>query len=131
MKRLVALDSDRGSASLELVIVFPAVLLLLFGIVQGGIWYHARNVAAFAAAEGLRATQALDGSPAAGQDRAEATLSHTGAAGFLSAASVSATRGPQQATVTVSGRAPGLFPGMALAIRQSATGPVERLLETP
>jgi Flp pilus assembly protein TadG len=124
-------NAERGSASLELVVAFPAVLALIFGIVQGGLWYHARNVAALAAAEGLRATQAIDGSTSAGRVRAQSTLAHTGAEGFLSATSVSATRGPQEATVTVTGRAVGLFPAVKLDIRQSATGPVERLLEKP
>ena len=126
-----SMGGERGSASLELVVAFPAVLALIFGIVQGGLWYHGRNVAALAAAEGLRAAQAIDGSTAGGRDRAHATLAHTGAEGFLSNPMVAATRGPREATVTVSGRAVGLFPGLKLTIRQSASGPVERLLENP
>lgn len=110
---------------------FPAVLLLIFGIVQGGLWYHGRNVAAMAAAEGLRAAQAIDGTPAAGQLRASATLSHAGAAGFLRGTSVAADRGQRTASVTVSGAAVALFPALRIPIRVTATGPVEHLLETP
>lgn len=119
---------QRGSAALELVIVFPAILLLLFGIVQGGLWYHARNVAGLAAAEGLRAAQAKDSSAQAGRAQAAGLLDRVGA-GTLVGSAVTAERGPSSATVTVSGRAPALFPGFALPVRRSATGPVERILK--
>lgn len=122
-------DRERGSTALELVVVFPAVLLLLFGIVQGGLWYHARNVAGLAAAEGLRAAQAKDGSADAGRAQAAGLLARVGAQGVLTGLAVTAERGSSTAAVTVSGRAPALFPGLQLSVTRSASGPVERFLK--
>ena len=41
--------------SLEIAILAPALLLLVFSIVQGGLWFHARNLAQAAAQEGAAA----------------------------------------------------------------------------
>ena len=47
------LGNDRGGV-LETVIIWPVVLLLFFGAVQGALYFHARNVAMKAGEEGLR-----------------------------------------------------------------------------
>ena len=46
---------DRGSASVELVVLMPLLLLILFAGVQGAVYYHARTLAIAAAQEGARA----------------------------------------------------------------------------
>ena len=50
---------EAGSTTLELVVIFPVVLLLIFGIVQTAVWYHARTLAMLAAQDGLRTVAAL------------------------------------------------------------------------
>ena len=116
-----------GSVTLELTVIFPAVLLLIFGIVQAAVWYHGRTLAMLAAQDGLRVVQALDGSAAAGRTQATAALADNGATGFLTDPRVTATRTPTSATVTVTAHSVALLPGVALPVRQRATGPVERL----
>ena len=116
-----------GSVTLELTVIFPAVLLLIFGIVQAAVWYHGRTLAMLAAQDGLRVVQALDGSAAAGRDQTTAALADNGATGFLTDPRVTATRTPTSATVTVTARSVALLPGVALPVSQRATGPVERL----
>ena len=116
-----------GSVTLELTVIFPAVLLLIFGIVQAAVWYHGRTLALLAAQDGLRVVQALDGSAAAGRDQTTAALADNGATGFLTDPRVTATRTPTSGTVTVTARSVALLPGVALPVSQRATGPVERL----
>lgn len=42
---------DRGATTLELSLVFPIFLTLLFVVIQAGLYFHARNVASTAAQE--------------------------------------------------------------------------------
>ena len=35
---------DAGSASVEIAILGPALLFLVFAIVQGGLWFYAHNL---------------------------------------------------------------------------------------
>ena len=119
------LRGERGSVSLELAVLFPIVLLLVFTIVQAGIYYYARTLAMTAAQEGLREASALAGTPAQGTDKAASFLDRT-ADGWVTARSVTTDRTSRTATVTVTGRSISLIPGMpGLPIQQQATGPVE------
>ncbi len=121
------LRGERGSASLELVVVFPAVLVLILGIVQAGIYWHSRTLALTAAQEGLRIASAMHGNTNAGVDRASAFLDRAGADGWLTHQHVNADRTTTHATITITGRAMSLVPGLpGLPVRQHATGPVER-----
>jgi Flp pilus assembly protein TadG len=61
---------ERGSVAVELAIVAPALMLLVLGVLQFGLWYHAQNVVETAALEGARVAAAEDGSPGAGESRA-------------------------------------------------------------
>src|SRR5688500_14353516 len=70
--------SQLGSASLELVVIFPAVLALIFGAVQIALFFHARNVALAAAQEGARAAAAQHGTAAAGGSSTWAFLDRVG-----------------------------------------------------
>ena len=116
-----------GSATLELTVIFPAVLLLIFGIVQAAVWYHGRTLAMLAAQDGLRVVQALDGSAEAGRSQTSEALADNGATGFLTDPRVTATRTPTSATVTVTARSVALLPGVSLPVSQRASGPVERI----
>ncbi len=119
---------ERGSGSLELVVVFPAVLLLIFGVLQGALYYHARNVALAAAEEGLRDARVENASGQAGVQRAESFLADAGGTGVLNSSAVTASRSATQVTVTVTGSAPSVLPGLGgFAVSQSASGPVERV----
>lgn len=118
---------ERGSFSLEIAVLFPVVLLLTFGVVQAALWFHARDVALSAAQNGVRAARAYNGSQGAGQQQASAFLTQAGGSGVLKNAAVFASRGAQQATVTVTGQAPKVITLLpTLSVTQTATGPVER-----
>ncbi len=118
---------DRGSATLEITVLFPVVLLLILGVVQGALYYHARDVALAAAADGLTAARSRTGSAEQGRRAAVAFLARAGGDDVLHAAQVSAARAGASATVTVTGRAVSLLPGLpGWSISQAASGPVER-----
>jgi len=100
---------ERGTVSLELALVAPALMLLMLGVLQFGLWYHAQEVVQGAALEGARVAAAEDGSAAAGQARAMELLREgLGTAATEEAASASV--GPDVARVRVTARFQGLLP---------------------
>jgi Flp pilus assembly protein TadG len=119
-------ERDRGFTTLEFAILAPALLLLIFGIIQGALIVHARHVALAAVSEGLAVATTVDASAGDGLAAANRMLDRAGGPGVLDQAQVTATRTRHAATVTVSGAAPRLIPGVRWRITQTATGPVER-----
>ncbi|MFF8717052.1 TadE family protein [Streptomyces sp. NPDC015184] len=119
-------SDDRGDASLQMAIVFPFVLLLTIAVVQGSMWYYARQIALTAAREGAAEARAYQAGPGDGSARAHEVLRRT-AGDSLLGYSVSATSDGQRVRVQVSGTAQSMIPGVSgLRITQSASGPVER-----
>ncbi|PSL01382.1 TadE-like protein [Haloactinopolyspora alba] len=118
---------ERGAATLEIAIVFPIVLLITFGVIEGALWYHARNVALAAAEEGVRAATGDGGTPGAGVEEARDFALRAGADDTLSAVTVSSTSTPSEVSITVTGHSLTLFPGWSgHEVTQTASGPVER-----
>jgi Flp pilus assembly protein TadG len=100
---------ERGSASLELALVAPALMLLVLGVLQFGLWYHAQNVVEAAALEGARVAAAEDGSAGAGKSRALEVLDEgLGQAAVDRGATTSI--GQESAFVQVTAQMPGLLP---------------------
>lgn len=119
-------SGDRGSVSLELVILLPAVFAVMFVGMQAALYHHARTVAIAAAQEGARAAGAENGRSSDGTAAASTFLDDAGDDALLGA-TASANRTPTTATVTVEGFSLSVIPGWKPVIRQSATVPVERL----
>ncbi len=127
---LSRLRNDHGSATLQLVAVFPAFLLMVLLVVQSALVWHARNIAEAAAQEGLRQARLFDGSSSAGQAEARSFLSQT-AGDLLTGAAVTVERTNQQARVEVRGRALSLLPGIRPRVDAVAAGPIERFVPAP
>jgi Flp pilus assembly protein TadG len=107
--------SERGSTSVQMVILMPVLFSVMFLGLQAALFYHARTVAIAAAQEGARAAGAETGSAAAGgSDVLENSL-------------VFGSRSATEATVTVRGAALSVIPGWSPIVQQSATVPVERI----
>lgn len=70
-------ERQAGSVALEMVLVFPALLLTLLAVVQVALVAHASHVVEAAAAEGARAAR-LAGAPEAGRARAAAFVERLG-----------------------------------------------------
>ena len=114
---------DRGSSVVEMAILTPALLLLLFGIVQAGLFYNARNIATTAAQVGVGVARAENGSFGQG---ATATRSYLQQFDSLASAQVGGGRTANNVTITVAVDAPSVLPGLSLPqINASASAPVE------
>lgn len=118
---------ERGSASIQLVILLPALFAVLFIGMQAALFYHARTVAIAAAQEGARAAGAEHGHESDGVQAANDFIAEAGGHDVLTSTSLTADRTATQATVTVSGYSLSVIPGWHVRITQSATVPVERL----
>lgn len=118
---------DRGSATLEVSILAPVLLLVVFTIIQVGLWSYARSLALGAAQEGVAAGRAHGSSAGAGQARARSFLEAT-AGDSLLGSTVTSTATAATLRIEVTGRALSVLPGVpGLPVRQGAEGPIERV----
>ncbi len=111
--------------TIQVAILFPAVLLWLMLIVQYGLWWHAKQVADAAAAEAVEAAQVERGT--AGEGRA-AAASYLAQAGNLTGVTVTVDRQPTVVTAEVRGDAPQLVPGFGWTVTARSQAPVERFV---
>ena len=125
---------DSGASALELSIVAPAVLLLIFSTIQFALWSYGRNVALQAAREGVSRLRTVpsdadtDAAREAIEDDVEAYAVQVGAESLLDPAAVARydATGEGRVRVTVTGRVASLVPGLTLRVTGSATGEIER-----
>ena len=120
-------QDERGSASIELVILLPALFAVMFLGMQAAIFYHARTVAIAAAQEGAKAAGAENGTASDGVGAASSFIADAGGDDVLTAANATANRTATTVTVTVTGHSLSVIPGWNPVIVQSASLPVERL----
>lgn len=120
---------ERGSSSVEAVLLFPVLLFVVLIAIQADLYAHARHVARAGAREGVQAARHYDGSTTAANTRARHYLQLLGGR-VLTVRSVHATRTATQASVTVVGDVRGVLPWPKIAIRETSTAPVERFVPT-
>ncbi|MEU6720739.1 TadE family protein [Nonomuraea sp. NPDC046802] len=116
---------ERGSATLEAALVYPAILLLVLLTMNTALWFHARTLAMAAAQEGLRAGRSHGSSPSAGQTTAERFI-HQAGGSFLTHPKVAVTRDTDTLEISVSGQAITLVPLLTLTVTQVARAPIEK-----
>ncbi|TQM57817.1 TadE family protein [Humibacillus xanthopallidus] len=126
-RRTAAGPSERGSASIQMVLLLPVLFAVMFLGMQAALFYHARSVAIAAAQEGARASSVEDGSGGAGTAAAASFVAAAGGDDVLKSTHVTSSRTTQVATVTVTGTSLSVIPGWSPFVRQSATVPVERI----
>lgn len=126
-RRTVAGPSERGSASIQMVLLLPVLFTVMFLGMQAALFYHARSVAIAAAQEGARASSVEDGSGGAGAAAAASFVAAAGGEDVIKGARVSSSRTAEVATVTVTGTSLSVIPGWSPFVRQLATAPVERI----
>lgn len=120
---------DRGSASVELAILMPVILLALFASIQVATWFLARTVALAAAQEATTAQRAYQAPPGAGPARARAFLDRSG--DWLTDPQIRTTTTGTEVSTTVTGDALSLVPGVRFTVSQTARGEVERFTTDP
>ncbi|MCL2482764.1 MAG: pilus assembly protein [Propionibacteriaceae bacterium] len=115
-------NRTRGSVSIEAVVVIPLFIAAMFAILQGSLWVYASTVAQAAAQDGARAATVMGGNPQSGQTTAEGILEYR-STGVGWGVETSSTL--QTLTVTVTGYAQSVIPGLRLHVQESATLPWE------
>ena len=115
---------DRGEIAANTAI-FVLVILLLFVVLQFGLWFYGREVAAAAAQHAVDAARVENGSAAMGEATANQYL---GQVGGLPGATVSVTRTSETVTATVHGQAVSIVGFIDPPITVTVTAPVERVV---
>lgn len=115
--------SERGMTTIQVAILFPALLFWLMLIVQYGLWWHAKQVANAAAAEAVAAAKM---STASSDDGIAAADRFVDQAGNLSAVTIEVRRDPDVVVAEVRGNAPQLVPGFGWGVTARSHAPVER-----
>lgn len=118
-------SEQRGDATVEAVLAFPVLLLLVMLVIQFGLYFHASHAAEAAAQEGVRAARVLGGSAADGERTAEQFMADS-VPTLVEGVAIDATRTTEQARVVVSGTVHSIVPGLHLDVRAEAASPVER-----
>lgn len=116
-------DRERGDGPVSAALLAPTILMVVFLVIQAGLWGHARNVAIAAAQVG-----ALSARGASAQTSAEAAVrGYLGEVGAgLRGVEVSASQG-SRIQVTVQAISPSLVPGVQLPVTGTASAPADRL----
>ncbi len=122
---------DRGSVAAQVVIAIPLLVMLVLLIVQFALAAYAGHIAQGAAEQALDTARTLGGTDADGQTEAQAVLAQL-ATGPLTHPRVSVTRDATTVTVTITGTAENLIPGLTLRVHAEAAGPIEEFrADTP
>jgi Flp pilus assembly protein TadG len=133
-KRVRRRRSERGVSTLELAILAPAILALIFVSIQTALWLYGRSVALNAAQEGvsrLRLVQPPVYTTAVGEKVRSDIQSYATQLGgtTLQHADVPfpAYNNPEgTVSFTVTGDTESLVPGLTLKVSRTATGQIEQ-----
>ena len=115
---------DRGSATVEAVIIVPVVVLLTMVVVQYVLVWHGRNVAQAAAQAAARSAAAYQSTAAAGRADGEAYLEQV-APNLLPGQSVQVSRDGSAVEVTVTAEVLSVIPFGDFSVTEHASAPVE------
>jgi Flp pilus assembly protein TadG len=121
------LGGERGAATVELAVLFPVFLLLVFGTVQAAEWYHVRSLCLAAATAGVDAGHTRGASDADARRAAAGYLAATGSGTADQPAISTAGSTPASVRVEVSAAVPRIIPlpGLSMRVTQSAQAPRE------
>jgi Flp pilus assembly protein TadG len=110
------------------VIIVPVFMLAIMVIIQGALWYLAREAALAAARQGVDAAR-VRGAVAGAGPQAALAFARNNASGYLLGPAAT-DRGSTAATIQikVSGHVPTFVPGVAINISQVARAPAEKFV---
>lgn len=126
--------TEHGASAIELSIVAPVFLLLIFTLIQGALLLYARNIALSAAREGVSDVRLFQPdeydaeADAAMKERIRRYVTTVGNNTLVQPDPEIAydAGGNGRATVTVSGEAISLLPGIDLTVERSASMEIEQ-----
>lgn len=119
---------ESGLTSTQLAVIMPALLFWIMLIVQYGLWFHAKQVSAAAAAEGVDAAQLATATALDGERAARSFLAQSG---NLDEIAVDVQRTADVVSVRVTGHAPRLVPGFDWKVTSVAESRLERYVPQP
>ena len=124
---------ERGTSTASFVILFPLFLFMFMGLVQWGLYFHARSQVSAAAQDAARATQGVDGTPEDGRAVATSLLADATRSGLLEnlAIDVSRTDGIVRAEVAADVRVLVPLPGFEVHVRGVSQGDAEEFEPEP
>lgn len=131
-RRLAAGDRERGANPVELAVVMPLILVLLFGSLQVSAVFLARATALNAAQSGVNAQRVQQAEDGAGVASAATFLQTAGSwlVGWdTPGPTCVVTDADTEVTCTVTGRSLSVVPGVDFAVQQTAHGTVERVTQ--
>ena len=108
------------------MVLFPVVLLVIFGTIQIALHLHARDVAQAAAAEAVTAGTTTGGTTATAATAARTYVEQAGD-GILTDTDVTVSRTATMVTATVTGHSLNVVPLLPTPlIRQTVSGTIEQ-----
>jgi len=114
--------TERGSASVEAVLIVPVLMVVLVMIVQCVLWIEAEQSVELAAAGGARAARAYGAHPGEGVIQAEQVLRGRGS-GVEDPRVTSHLLAGGVIELVVTGSSIAIVPGMHLPVSSTAAGP--------
>ncbi|HEU0101702.1 MAG TPA: TadE/TadG family type IV pilus assembly protein [Mycobacteriales bacterium] len=124
---------ESGAAAVELVLVAPGLLLLIFFGVQAALYFYGRVVAEQAAREGVSLLRLAQNADRADETRGPVADSVTAYARNVGRETLLAPTAETAydedggvVSVTVTGQVISLVPGLDLTVTQRVTGQIER-----
>lgn len=117
-----AAGGARGSATVELAVLFPAFLALVFGGVQAAQWYHVRSLCLAAADAGVQTGRKAGASDADAREAAAGFLTRAGAGTATDPATSTAGSSAVLMRVEVAASVPRVLPlpGLSMRVTQSS-----------
>lgn len=109
---------ERGSVSVQLTLLMPVLLLIVWVAMGAAVYHFGRTAALSAAQSGATAAAAKDGTLDACRAAAAELIGRLGDA--ITNATVTCDRSASEATATVTGTTLSLVPGWAPVVTQSA-----------
>ena len=127
------LRNERGTATASFVILFPLFLFMFMGLVQWGLYFHARSQVAAAAQDAVRAAQGVDGTVEDGRAVASSLLADATGSGLLQGVTVDVSRadGVVRAQVGAQVRVLVPLPGFDLHVHGVSEGVAEEFEPEP
>ena len=123
---------DHGASPIELAILLPGIVVLLFASIQTAVYFLARSEALAAAQEGVTAQRAYGAPTCANGSSACIGAQHANtfidqSQGWLTGGVPTVTTDATTVTVVVSGTTLSLIPGVDWTVTQTAHGGIERV----
>jgi len=123
------LARDHGASAIELAILAPMLLVLIWLAIQYALYYQGRQVALAAAQVGARVAreeaETVPGWQANARNQAESYYNGLGTKVLGNGITAQAIRNGSNVQVTVTGQAASILFGLPLPIHETAGGPIE------